>query len=410
MTFVDFTKRMSPPVLQDDAGEALAGTFALLADCTAEALRSALRAPMIAEDGDGPAYDALSRIGREMELPQYPGETWSAYRDRLRSIWNDAPLWGADMVSQFAAAGFAGVEVKTNVEWPDMGAADYWSQFWIWFPFGTHPVVSTETQTVTTETGGFVVHDAEGITLAQYRTINSVIARFKPGHWICRGVRFEWQPALIPDLLYWSGAGDPPAELTLDGTDVDAWSVFTQSGAARPTWSDPGVTGDGTQTLETTDAALLTAFGATGVTIAVHAQRAGTGSAQALVGFRDAGGSVLSVGWDASDRLYVTRDGATVTDPTPDDGDPHVYLVTVDGSLATLRADNAVVAVGSVGASALTLTQSELFADGAGANVADATIFGWALIADVVSPEHRQQITDWFLTPDDFDTYPGWDF
>src|SRR5690606_41691195 len=54
---------------------------------------------------------------------------------------------------------------------------------------------------ISTEIGGFVEYDAEGVTLSHYRTINSVIARFKPGHWVCRAVKFEWQPSLISSAL-----------------------------------------------------------------------------------------------------------------------------------------------------------------------------------------------------------------
>jgi hypothetical protein len=283
-----------------------------------------------------------------------------------------------------------------------MGAPDYWSQFWIWFPLGTHSVVSREPQVVTTETLTFVTYEAEGISRQQYRTINSVVARFKPGHWVCRGVKFEWEPSLISSVASFD------EEPTIASGEVSDWAQYTQA-TNRPAWDGTQATGDGVNDrLTTTDATLLAAMGGD-VTLVFHGARIGSGVLQAMIGFRDAVGPVLYVGWDSSNRFFCTRDGATVNASGASDTADHVYAVTVSGTTCTLYVDNVQVATGTVGGSALTLTTGKLFADGNNANYANASLRGFALFGAVVSDTHRAQLTDWFTDPGDFDQYPGWE-
>src|SRR5690606_8384543 len=145
----------------------------------------------------GPAYDAPELLGEgEYGITRYPNEAWEDYLARVQRAWTTAPTRGVNIVDELAAAGYPGAVLRYHGDMPDLDTADYWSEFWVWFPYGTHSVVSDETQVVQTETGGFISYDVEGLSLADVRTMRSIIAANKPGHWICRSVLFEWTPEI----------------------------------------------------------------------------------------------------------------------------------------------------------------------------------------------------------------------
>lgn len=223
-TYVRWIERITGQLaLRQGAGQRLMGTLALLlGDNNAEAIRQAVRAGWVGDNDTGPAEDALGAAGDELSLPRYPNETWEQYHARLQRAWDDWPYAGHEtsIVGQLEAAGFPGAVVYHASAWPYSGRPDWWSQFWVFFPEGTHAVTSPGavywddgsaplygffpwgggatygTHTPGPTGGSFAWGDGTtygplGITPVELLTIRSIIQKFKPARWICSGVIFE---------------------------------------------------------------------------------------------------------------------------------------------------------------------------------------------------------------------------
>ncbi len=183
-----FFGRISPTVLKGRFGRRLIGALAFLGDSLAAGLRDAVRAAWIGDEtGGGPAYDALRPAGAELSLPRYPNETWPQYHARLARAWQDWPFAGdeAPIIAQLAAAGFPGAQIFYTIDGTN------WSRFTVFFPPGTHTVTAAGPLV-----GSFIVGDGTivgpvGITPAQLHTIRAVIAKWKPGHWVCEKIVFQ---------------------------------------------------------------------------------------------------------------------------------------------------------------------------------------------------------------------------
>jgi len=411
MTVTDTYRRLahltSPTVFQGRAGSAYVGILGILFDLEADGYRQALRGAFINDTDVGPAYDAPELIGEgDIGITRYPSESWIAYAERVRNVWDDAQTWGVNIVPQMAAAGYSGAVLKYHDDWPLEATADYWSEFWVWFPYGTHSVVSAEPQIVQTETGEFITYSAEGLQLPDVRTLRAIVGQYKPGHWICRSVKFEWNPQVNTSLLSWSG--DDQGNIVESGGAVTDVGLYTQASAPlQPTWSDPDVVADGTEYLSTANAGLLAGFNDSLNTIAWYGERSGTGSEQVVFGFADSGGSAIAVGYDSSDKLFVERNAVRVTADTADDGNPHSVVVTLDGSAGSIYVDGTLIKAGTVDATTLTLTGAEMFADGAASNLYDGMLRRFALYSQRLSSTQIVHLSDWVADPTDTRNMPS---
>jgi len=213
-------------------------TIALLVgDTSSEGIRQAIRAAWVGDSDIGPAEDALGPAGAELSLPRYPIETRAQYHTRLQRAWEDWQKAGHEtsIVGQLEAAGFPGAVIYHASEWPTAGRVDWWSQFWVFFPEGTHTVTDPGprywddgsaplygsfpwgggatygTHAPGSGVGAFLWGDGStygpiGITPESLLVIRSIIQKFKPARWICSGVIFE-----ISGWTYGTGPswGDP---------------------------------------------------------------------------------------------------------------------------------------------------------------------------------------------------------
>lgn len=200
---------IAPPVFDDDdAGTAFIGAISLLADMVAENKRHALRSPLVGDKylgGPGPAYDALTPIGKELGLPRYPPEPWPQYHRRLFRVWDDMPFAGDEsvLVAQLAATGFPGALIYTPHEWPTepgpAGETPYWSQFWIVFHNGEDYGAAPAPLYDDFDWGDGTLFGITGLSYLTVKTLRGIVNQFKPAHWICRGIIFTFGGWLIGD-------------------------------------------------------------------------------------------------------------------------------------------------------------------------------------------------------------------
>jgi hypothetical protein len=187
-------------------GEKFVGVvIGLVHDQLSEGLSDALRLPLLHLPGATPD-DALPFIGSETNIESYPGETLTAYRARLQDPWG---LWGfagdeAVIEGQFDAAGYPGADVQFDptATGPNGEAAPYWSQFWVYFPYSSgHPVTAPGPTW-----GGFNWGDGTlygvGATTQFYQLIHGIARKWKPGHWICRGFKFQLADTSIVEIAF----------------------------------------------------------------------------------------------------------------------------------------------------------------------------------------------------------------
>lgn len=180
-------------LLRDRGGEYLA-IFGALGDSVLEACAIAGLQSLIL-DVESPD-DALALFGAERRLRAYPGETAAAYRARLHRAWEDYASPALAIPEQLAAAGYPGalLEFRPTAPGPRGEPPPYWSQFWVRFPTGTHPV-----QAPTTKWGAFVWGNGEpwGPNVAPefVALIKGIVKKWKPSRWICRGFLFEFEAA-----------------------------------------------------------------------------------------------------------------------------------------------------------------------------------------------------------------------
>lgn len=403
-TFLSFIQTTAPPFLQQEAGAAYVGAMAFLWDLQADGLRQALRAPYVNDGVVGPAYDGLDDFGEgDRRLTRYPQESWETYRVRVASIWTDAPTYGNDIVSQLTAAAYPDAELIHHGDFATLDTTDYWSEFWVKFPAGSHNVVSSEEQVLETETGQFITTNAEGLTLEDTRTLRSVIAKHKPGHWICRRVLFQWTPAVNANMLDWTGENE--SGIVVDTLKVTDAGTFTQSTPSlRPDYTGGLMVSDGTKQLTSTDVALLAAFNASATTIGWYGSRDVSSAAlKAVFGFGD-GATKMNCGY-LNDKVSSERDGTTVQADDAIDGSNHAIVITFSGTTSAIYVDGVVVKSGTTSATTLSLTTADVFADGAGGDKSTASIERFALFGAALSTTQIGMLSDW-LTNGDGD--PSW--
>lgn len=191
-TYTRFVQRINQQlVLRTEVGVRLIGSIGVLVDELLEGAAQAVRAAWVG-DSVGPAADALSAAGEEMSLPRYPRESAAQYEARLERAWDDWPYAGheSSIIGQLESAGFPGAEIYTPADWPLTGLPDWWSQFWVFFPAGTHSVTADGPPYGSFD-WGYAAFGPVGITPADLFAMRQIILKFKPAHYICSGLIFE---------------------------------------------------------------------------------------------------------------------------------------------------------------------------------------------------------------------------
>lgn len=192
VNFRDLIERISPPWLAAENAAGFVGVvFALVGDTIAEGAELAARAPWLLEATS--PDDVLPLIGDERRMPRYPSETAAQYRARLHGAWNAYSFGGDEsaIITQLEAAGFVGVRIYDPGNW-ERGPSGYSTQFWVWFPEGSHPITAQGPICG----AGPVCGDGSicgpvGITPAQLRAVRSLVRKWKSSRWICRQLIFE---------------------------------------------------------------------------------------------------------------------------------------------------------------------------------------------------------------------------
>lgn len=191
-TYVDHIERIVPRVLRGFWGSRLIGSFALLVDALMQGVAESVTAGWI-KWSSGVPTDSLAYHGQDTALERYPVETDEQYKARIELAWETWQLAGGpeSILDQLAAAGFPGAEIYTPLEWPTRPPTPYASQFWVFFPEGTHPVTSQGPLI-----GSFVVGDGTvigptGISVEQLFMLRRLIRKWKSGRWVCRELIFE---------------------------------------------------------------------------------------------------------------------------------------------------------------------------------------------------------------------------
>jgi hypothetical protein len=210
----EFMLDVCPPVLRGYWGRRYMAAIALpLADQLVEACRLAMTASWLRRNVPV-AEDALVALADQRNIDRYPLDSQAEFRSRVDSAW---ALWTGSggpepIISHLAAAGFPGAQIfySWSPGLPVESPPDWWSQFWVFFPYGTHAVTAGSPAWGSFVWGDGTVYGLEGLTVPQIRMIRSIIRKWKRGQYICRNVLFE---------LSSGGASAPPydvAMLTVD--------------------------------------------------------------------------------------------------------------------------------------------------------------------------------------------------
>lgn len=175
---------LSTNVLRGHFGRRLAGVFSLFADTFMEAVTQSVRVHWVA---DNPPPDAVALAGAELSIERYATDTDETYHARVLRAWEDWEFAGAEsaIIAQLAVAGFPGAQI---VRWSGGGS---WSEFLVFFPEGTHSVISEGPQIGSFTVGDGTVIGPEGITPAQLATIRRIVKAWRPARWVCAEIVWE---------------------------------------------------------------------------------------------------------------------------------------------------------------------------------------------------------------------------
>ncbi len=194
LNFREWVASISAPWLQGKYSAPYVGVvLSLTADLASAGLRQVLRMPWLL-DPESPD-DVLPLIGKERRMPAYPGESAASYRARLWGAGEAYRFAGSALAitTQLAAAGYPNAEVRFYPGTPGPnGALDYWSQFWVWFPVGSHPVTGAGEPWAGFSWGDGTLYGVSGATADFFATIRGIVRKWKPVDWICRGFEFSY--------------------------------------------------------------------------------------------------------------------------------------------------------------------------------------------------------------------------
>lgn len=212
-SYIDYVEELSAPWMLGDLSAGWFGVLAgVVADTVAEGFSLALKMPWLL-DPESPD-DVLPLIGAERRLPRYPLETAAQYRSRLHDAWDAYQFGGTEytIIRQFELAGYPGVriEFRPSEPGPFGQPAPYWSQFWVVFPVGTHPVTVDGPTWDSFNWDDGTLWGPLGITQEFAATIRGIVKKWKPVDWICRGFAFEfgganWDEFNWDDGTVWGG-------------------------------------------------------------------------------------------------------------------------------------------------------------------------------------------------------------
>jgi hypothetical protein len=195
-TFRGFLESISPSWLLGDLSGAFVGVvFSQVADTLAEGMSLAVRMGWLL-DPDSPP-DVLPMIGQERGMQRYPIEADVQHRARLHGAWEAYLQAGTvhAIVSQFAAAGYE-VRVQRLPDRPGPDGGPWWSQFWVIFPPGTHPITGVGPTWGSFSWGDGTLYGPGGMTAEFAALIRGIVRDWKSSRWICRGFIFELGDAL----------------------------------------------------------------------------------------------------------------------------------------------------------------------------------------------------------------------
>ncbi len=191
--YLQMSADIVPNILRAEFGQRWRASAAFYLDALTEGNNQAIKAPWLGNPSGVPP-DALGPIGEQRLLERYPAESDEEYTARLTNVWEIWQLAGGPEVilEQLAAAGYPGAAIFTPLEWPSVPPTPYWSQFWVYFPEGTHPVTSAgEPWGTAFQYGDGATWGLQGITAEDLAAIRSIIRKFKPGRWVCRHIHFQ---------------------------------------------------------------------------------------------------------------------------------------------------------------------------------------------------------------------------
>lgn len=204
MSFEELLDEFSPSWLLGRLSSGFFGVVGLAADAAAEAHGQILRMPWLREPTS--PDDVLPLVGSERRMPRYPIETPAVYRRRLWLAWEVYP-WGGSSTAierQLAAAGMPGA-VRAG--------PGSWSEFWVYFAIGTHPVTSPGAPIDTPHhwtVGDGTIIGPEGITVAELYSLRELVKKWKHSQWVCRALVFQISGWTVGDG---SIVGEPDLEI-----------------------------------------------------------------------------------------------------------------------------------------------------------------------------------------------------
>jgi hypothetical protein len=217
-TFTDLVESWSN---SDERAELAGAFFGVLVGVTADTAQETqtLASRMHLLDDPESPDDILPVIAKDRRLDRYSLESPEQHRNRLDSAWTIYSFGGSDTVinEQLRAAGFGPTVTApawgesglpwgtTGYAWGDVGTyillrpsepgprgepAPYWSQFWVVFNSGYHPVVGPPIPWGTFVWGDTYdgVWGPVGYSPEFRRTVIRIIRKWKPSRWICRGL------------------------------------------------------------------------------------------------------------------------------------------------------------------------------------------------------------------------------
>lgn len=190
--YVEFVRRISPTVLLGHWGERLNGTIAgLMWDWVAQGSSEAVLSALLTRPEQ--PVDALPVIADERKLPKYIDETVEDWQARLLAGWD---IWerggsGTEIVNQLEAAGYAGTEVHSPIDW-GRSPIPWESQFWIFLPEDSHDGVfgvGSEAGDPGTISGEHLA----GISgdYGRVAELRFIAQNFRPGDQVCRQIIVE---------------------------------------------------------------------------------------------------------------------------------------------------------------------------------------------------------------------------
>jgi len=165
--------------------------FGLLPDILTEAAQACIQVTLLTDDQQ--PDDAMALIGAERRLPRYAGETRLQYQRRLREAADLYDVAGdeSSIIDQLEAAGWEGVRIYDPWMWSGHPPTGYWSQFWVFFPYGSYTFAVGETRDYNDFAWGDGALWGPIQDAAAVRTIKAIIRKWKPVDWVCRKIIVE---------------------------------------------------------------------------------------------------------------------------------------------------------------------------------------------------------------------------